>query len=172
MWTIAGGKLTTYRSMAAELVNGVVKELRKTYGRNGYRPAPTDREPLPGGEAGDLAEFRRAGLELGLSALAADHVVAHFGTEAAAVFNLARDDRSLLDPIHPEHVAIRAEVVHCARREMARTVADMLVRRLHLFYETRDKGVAAVPAVTELMGNELGWSSEEQERQIELYLKT
>jgi glycerol-3-phosphate dehydrogenase len=55
---------------------------------------------------------------------------------------------------------------------MARTVADMLVRRLHLFYETRDKGVAAVPAVTELMGNELGWSSEEQERQIELYLKT
>ena len=167
MWTIAGGKLTTYRSMAAEMVDAVVKELKKTFGRGGFRPSATDREALPGGEARDLGEFRRAGLELGLSALTVDHVVAHFGTEAAAVFNLARDDRSLLEPIHPEHVAIKAEVVHCVRRELARTVEDMLVRRLHLFYETKDKGAASGAVVAEIMGSELGWSEDEIRQKAE-----
>lgn len=170
MWTIAGGKLTTYRSMAAEMVDAVVRELKKSFGREGYRPAATDREPLPGGEASDLSEFRRSGQELGLSALAVDHVVAHFGTEAAAVFNLGRDDRTLLDPIHPHHVAIRAEVVHVVRRELARKLEDVLVRRLHLYYETRDKGIEAVPAVAELMGLELGWSPEDTQREMETYL--
>ena len=170
MWTIAGGKLTTYRSMAAELVDAVVRELKKSFGRDGYRPAVTDREPLPGGEASDLGEFRRSGQELGLPPLAVDHVVAHFGTESAAVFNLARDDRSLLDPIHSQHAAIRAEVVHVVRRELARRVEDVLVRRLHLYYETGDKGAEAVPAVAELMGAELGWSPEERRRQAEDYL--
>ena len=169
MWTIAGGKLTTYRSMSAEMVDAVVRELKKTFGRGDFRPGATDREALPGGEAADLAEFRRAGLELGLPALAVDHVVAHFGTESAAVFNLARDDRSLLETIHPDHVAIKAEVVHCARREMAQTVEDLLVRRLHLFYETRDHGTAAVESVAALMAKELGWSDEEQNRQASLY---
>jgi glycerol-3-phosphate dehydrogenase len=167
MWTIAGGKLTTYRSMAAELVDAVAKELRKSFGRPHYKPAATDREALPGGEASDLTEFRRAGQEIGLSALVVDHVVSHYGTEAAAIFNLGRDDRSLLEPIHPDHVAIRAEVVHSVRRELARTVEDMLVRRLHLFYETRDKGAAAAPVVAEIMGRELGWSEEEIRQKAE-----
>jgi glycerol-3-phosphate dehydrogenase len=171
MWTIAGGKLTTYRSMAAEMVDAVVRELKKSFGRDGYAPAPTDREPLPGGEAADLAEFRRSGQELGLPVLTVDHVVSHFGTEAAAVFNLGRDDRSLLEPIHPNHVAIRAEVIHCVRRELARTIADLLVRRTHLFYETRDKGAAAVPIVADLMQGELDWTEEEKQRQIGQYPK-
>ncbi len=162
MWTIAGGKLTTYRSMAAELVDAVARELRKSFGRPAYPGAPTDREALPGGEAGDMAEFRRAGQEIGLGVETVDHIVAHFGTESAAIFNLGREDRSLLEPIHPDHVAIRGEVVHSVRREMAQTVADMLVRRLHLFYETRDRGLAAAGTVAELMGAELGWSEEDR----------
>jgi glycerol-3-phosphate dehydrogenase len=169
MWTIAGGKLTTYRSMAAEMVDAVVKELRKSFGRPGYPRAATDREPLPGGEASDFSEFRRAGQEIGLSPLAVDHVVSHYGTEAAAIFNLGREDRSLLEPLHPDHVAVRAEVVHSVRRELARTVEDMLVRRLHLFYETRDRGAAAVPIVAALMGGELGWSADEIQRQADSF---
>jgi glycerol-3-phosphate dehydrogenase len=170
MWTIAGGKFTTYRSMAAEMVDAVVRELRKSFGRDNYAPAATDREALPGGETANLGEFRRSGQELGLPALTVDHVVSHFGTEAAAVFNLARDDRSLLDPIHPHHVAIRAEVVHVVRRELARKVEDVLVRRLHLFYETTDRGAAAAGTVAELMGIELEWSAEATQREMEAFL--
>ena len=170
MWTIAGGKLTTYRRMAAELVDEVVKELRKSFGKPSFPSAATDREALPGGEAGDLTEFRRAGGELGLSDETVEHIISHFGTEAAAIFNLARDDRDLLQPLHEKHPAIRAEVLHSVRRELARTVEDMLVRRLHLFYETRDHGANAAPLVADLMARELGWSTEERDRQLERFL--
>lgn len=171
MWTIAGGKLTTYRSMAAELVDAVARELRKSFGRPHYPRAATDQEALPGGEAADLSEFRRAGQEIGLSPLAVDHIVSHYGTEAAAIFNLGREDRSLLEPLQPDHVAIRAEVVHSVRRELARTVEDMLVRRIHLYYETRDHGAAAAETVAALIGSELGWTEEEQVRQADRYLE-
>lgn len=170
MWTIAGGKLTTYRSMAAELVDAVAKELKKTFGRRECPPSVTDREALPGGETADLSEFRRAGQEIGLSPLAVDHIVSHYGTEAAAIFNLARDDRALLGPLHPDHVAIGAEVVHSVRRELARTVEDMLVRRIHLYYETGDHGAAAAGTVAALMGSELGWTGDEQAEQADRYL--
>jgi glycerol-3-phosphate dehydrogenase len=124
---------------------------------------------LPGGEAGDLEEFRRSGMELGIPAETVEHVLSHFGTEAAAVFNLAREDRTLLEPLDPEHPAIRAEVIHSVRRELALTVEDMLVRRIHLYYEARDHGMAAAEPVAELMAKELGWPEEERNRQVEQY---
>jgi glycerol-3-phosphate dehydrogenase len=40
---------------------------------------------------------------------------------------------------------------------MAQRVEDVLVRRVHLYYETRDQGAAAAHRVAELMGKELGW---------------
>jgi len=163
MVTIAGGKLTTYRSMAAELVDAVVGELVRRDGRRRPDPAPTDAEPLPGGEAADLAPLRQAILDfgLGLSAETADHLIAHYGTEAAAVCNLARADRSLLAPLHPDHPSIEAEVVHHARRELAAEVDDVLTRRLHLRYETTDHGARAAPRVAALLGLELGWGDSE-----------
>jgi glycerol-3-phosphate dehydrogenase len=170
MWTIAGGKLTTYRKMAEEMVDEVVKELRKSFGRPAYSPCRTATEPLTGGEAADLAPFRRSGLDLGLSAAAVDHLVSHFGTEVAGIYNLVREHRELLAPLHPEHPAIRAEVIHIVRRELALTLADLLVRRVHLYYETADHGRAAVVDAAGLMGSELGWSAEEQASQIARYL--
>jgi glycerol-3-phosphate dehydrogenase len=170
MWTIAGGKLTTYRRMALEMVNAVVKELRKSFGRPQYPESRTDLEPLPGGEAGDLATFTRSGTELGLSSATVEHLVSHFGTESAAIFNLAGENRELLEPLHPAHPAIRAEIIHIVRRELAQTLEDVLVRRLHLFYETTDHGLSAVEAVAELMGAELGWSDETRATEQERYL--
>jgi glycerol-3-phosphate dehydrogenase len=163
MFTIAGGKLTTFRSMAAELVDAVAVELSRRDGRRRPEPAATDVEPLPGGEAADLAPLRQATLDLGLgiSAETADHLLAHYGTEAAAVCNLVRADRALLARLHPDHAAIEAEVIHHARRELAAEVEDVLVRRIHLYYETTDHGAQAAPRVASLLGQELGWGEAE-----------
>lgn len=170
MWSIAGGKLTTYRRMAEEMVDHVVHELRHTFGvKTPTQPCRTATVPLPGGEARDLGPFRQSGLELGLDPRTVDHIVAHFGTEAAAVYNLIREDRSLKESLHPDHPAVRAEVVHSTRRELPQTIADLLIRRLHLFYETPDHGEASARGVAELMAPELGWSNEEKERQVERY---
>jgi glycerol-3-phosphate dehydrogenase len=157
MLTIAGGKLTTYRSMAAELVDEVATELTRREGRPRPARAATDTEPLPGGEAADLDPMRQTILDLGLGAETADHLLRHYGTEAAAICNLGRLERGLLERLHPDHPAIEAEVIHHARRELATHIDDVLVRRIHLHYETTDHGAQAAPKVAALLGRELDW---------------
>jgi glycerol-3-phosphate dehydrogenase len=158
MITVAGGKLTTYRSMAAEVVDRAVRELRFRDGRpRTAGEANTDEEPLPGGEAADLATFRERGLELGMSPETVEHLLRHYGTESAGICNAAARDRSLLRPLAPPHPAIEAEVPHAVRRELAQRVEDVLVRRTHLYYEHLGRGVEAARRVAELMGAELGW---------------
>ena len=143
MITVAGGKLTTYRRMAAEVVDQVIGA--------GHGPAHTDTEPLPGGESPTFDPFRTAGAELSLPPATVEHLIRTFGTETAAIYNLIRADRKLREPIHPEHPAIAAEVVQIARREMVVYPDDVLARRLRLTTETSDAGHAAVSHVERLM---------------------
>jgi len=166
MLTIVGGKLTTYRAMAAELVDQVAGELARREGRPQPERAATDKEPLPGGEAADLAPMRQTVLDLGLGEETADHLLLHYGTEAAAICNLGRKDRSLLARLHPDHPTIEAEVIHHARRELATRIDDVLVRRVHLHYETPDHGAQAAPRVAELLGRELDWDAERVAREL------
>jgi glycerol-3-phosphate dehydrogenase len=169
MVTVAGGKLTTYRQMAAETVAAALAAL-PTEEAAQYRAAPpTDWEPLPGGESAVLEPFHQTGLELGLPPGTVERLVRRYGTETAAVYNLIREDRRLLQPIHPDHPAIGAEVVQVARRELAVRVEDVLDRRIHLTTETRDGGRAAAAAVAELMGRELGWDADRIAREARLF---
>jgi glycerol-3-phosphate dehydrogenase len=166
MFTIAGGKLTTYRAMATEMVDLIAAELARRERRPRAPAPPTDSVPLPGGEAGDLSPLRQAALDLGLTAATADHLLRHYGTETAAVCNLASADRSLLAVLDPAHPAIAAEVVHHVRRELAVHVEDVMLRRIHLGYETPDRGSAAVERVAALMGRELGWDASRREEEV------
>ena len=169
MLTIVGGKLTTYRSMAAEVVDHAMRELKPRDGRFRRSRAATDEEPLPGGETADLSQFRARGLELGIAAATVDHLLRHYGTEAAGIYNLVGADRGLLRPLLPPHPAIEAEVLHAVRRELAHTVEDVLVRRIHLYYEHLDQGIAAAGRVAQLMGEELGWDEARVREEAERY---
>ena len=168
MLSIAGGKLTTYRVMAAELVDQVTEILHQLDGRARPPRPPTDKEPLPGGEVQDLEPLGQPGLELGLPIETVDYLIRCHGTECAAVFNLVRERRELSRPLAAGYPAIEAQVLHAARRELAQRVEDVLIRRLHLYYETSDHGASAARRTAELMGEELGWDeivvSEEAER--------
>ncbi len=164
MITIAGGKLTTYRAMAAEAVDLVAARLRRKLAR-----ALTDVIPLPGGNAADLEPFRARGAPLGLPAAVSDRLVDRYGTECAGIHNLGMKNRSLFDRLHPTHPAIEAEVLHAVRREMALTVEDVMVRRLHLYHETRDHGLRATERVAQLMAAELGWSAERSRDEVTAY---
>jgi glycerol-3-phosphate dehydrogenase len=175
MLTVAGGKLTTYRSLAAQVVDQAMRELRHRDGRPRHAEARTDEEPLPGGEAADLSQFRERGLELGIPAASVDHLLRHYGTEAAGIFNLGGADRRLLRQLLPPHPAIEAEVVHAVRRELAQTVEDVLVRRFHLYYEHPEQGVPAARRVAQLMGDEHGWDNsriEEEARRYRSFVNT
>jgi glycerol-3-phosphate dehydrogenase len=157
MITVVGGKLTTYRSMAMEVVDRAMRELRFRESRPRGRETGTDQEPLPGGETDDFTEFRTRGLELGVVPESVEHLIRHYGTESAGIYTVCAVDRRLLRRLLPPHPAIEAEVLHAVRRELAQTVEDVMVRRIHLYFEHADRGLAAAGRVAELMGQERGW---------------
>lgn len=169
MVTVAGGKLTTYRAMAAEVVDRVARRVSPRDGRRWPAESGSDREPLPGGESAVLEPIRRQGIDAGLDGDTVDHLLRHYGTEAAGLYNLVRRSPALALRLHPKHPAIAAEALHAARREMALTVDDVLVRRLHLYYETADRGAAAAERTAHVMAPELGWTEAEVARQAEAY---
>ena len=155
--TIVGGKLTTWRAMAAELVDDVENVLGHEH--HGRGKALSRTEPLPGGDAAVPDAFRGEGIDLGLPAGTVDHLLMLFGSEAPAIYALCRERPSLREPVHPRHPAIGAAVLHSVRREFAHRLDDVLVRRLHLTTETADRGEAAVESVASLMAAELGWTA-------------
>lgn len=167
MWTIAGGKLTTWRSMGAELVDRVGRSLGAP--RDGTTRKRSTDEPLPGGESPTLAGFQEMAVQAGLSPATAAHLVRHYGAETAAILNLIRDQPALKAPLHPHHPAVEAEVVHAARREFAVRVDDVLARRIHLATETPDHGAAAADRVGLLLAAELGWDDEHRQREAAEY---
>jgi glycerol-3-phosphate dehydrogenase len=169
MLTVVGGKLTTYRAMAAEVVDRAMRELRHRDGRSRHAEARTDEDPLPGGETADLSQFRERGVELGVAVDSVDHLLRHYGTEAAGIFNLGGADRRLFQRLLEPHPAIEAEVIHAVRRELAQTVEDVLVRRFHLYYEHAEQGAPAAQRVAELMGEELGWDAQRIKAEADRY---
>jgi glycerol-3-phosphate dehydrogenase len=169
MLTVVGGKLTTYRAMAAQVVDVAMRELRGRDGRQRHAQGRTDEDPLPGGETADLTQFRERGLELGISPESVDHLLRHYGTEAAGIFNLGGADRRLFNRLSEPHPAIEAEVIHAVRRELAQTVEDVLVRRFHIYYEHPDQGVSVADRVAELMAEELGWDAPRIAEEAERY---
>lgn len=169
--TIAGGKLTTYRVMARDVVDRVATRLHELDGRPVAPRPPTDRLPLPGGEAAELAVLVEGARARGVSHATARHLVASYGSEAAAVLNLADRDRALREPILPARAEIWAEVMHAVEREMALRAQDVLVRRLHLFYEDGAQGTAAVTPVARRLKQLLGWDDVREAEELVDYFK-
>ena len=169
--TIAGGKLTTYRVMGRDVVDRVAARLRKLDGRRAGAAPPTDRLPLPGGETADIDVLVSAALARGVSEPTAKHLVASYGTECAAVLNLVDKKRGLGKPILEGRPEIQAEVVHAVQREMALRLADVLIRRTHLFYQARGQAVTATTVAADLMAPLLGWDAARRAEEIESYLK-
>jgi glycerol-3-phosphate dehydrogenase len=131
---VTGGKLTTYRSMAAEIVDCVQVALGGKRQR-----AATDLVELPGGD------------------------------RSAEVAQLQRENVELATPLIPEQRCTGAHLVYGVREEMARTLADLLIRRTRIAFETRDHGCSAAPRAADIVAPLLGWSNDEKSAQLRAY---
>jgi len=169
--SIAGGKLTTYRVMARDVVDRVAARLHELDGRALPPRAQTDRQPLPGGEAAELDVLVEAARARGASETTARHLVASYGSEAAAVLNLVDRDRPLGEPIVAGRPEIWAEVTYGVEREMAVRLQDILIRRLHLFYEVPDQAQSVVPRVAARMKQLLGWDQTREAEELRDYFQ-
>jgi glycerol-3-phosphate dehydrogenase len=169
--TIAGGKLTTYRVMARDVVDLVAQRLKRLDGRAVPSRAATDLVPLPGGEIAALDVMMQSVRMKELPPATARHLVASYGTESAAILNLVAKNKVLGGPLVPGRPEIRAEVVYAVEREMALRLTDVLIRRLHLFYEDPQHGAGVAANVARKMTELLGWDSTREDDEIGDYLE-
>ena len=162
--TVSGGKLTTYRAMAAEIVDAALSLLP---GDRPTRATDTDTRPLPGGDLApdELAQARRT---IGDEAIALRLVQAH-GTHWRDVWALVATEPSLAARVVPTLPYTGAELVHATRLELACTLADLLVRRTPIAFETRDAGRAAARVVAPIVAPVLGWDEAGTARALVAY---
>jgi glycerol-3-phosphate dehydrogenase len=169
---MAGGKLTTWRSMAEEMVDELGKRLARRHGVQPGRPCITASWALPGGEIEDWHLYLAGRVQEHAEVFTPElikHLVGAHGTEYDDVLALVEGDAGLGAPLADGLAYIRAEVIHALRREMALTVEDVLNRRTHVFSQARDGGLGVAAQVASMMARELGWSPDEQAAQVEHY---
>jgi glycerol-3-phosphate dehydrogenase len=152
--TIAGGKYTTYRVMAADAIDAVAQELREP-----VPPSRTEHVPLAGALGYADLWTRREELvaESGLPLETVEHLLQRHGVLTRELLDLIAADPSLGERLHPEAPYLVAEIVHAATHEDARHLDDVLVRRTRLALETRDGAVSVAEAAARLVAPVLGW---------------
>jgi glycerol-3-phosphate dehydrogenase len=163
--SVSGGKLTTYRRMARDVVNRI--DAREGT-RRSCKTANLHLVGAAGWPAAQAALAER-GARLGLDAETLAHLGTSYGALAEEVLDLVAGDPSLARRLEPDLPGTLAEVVYAARSELALTVTDVLERRLHVGIEGEDHGVGAATAVACLLGAELGWDAAECARQAAAY---
>jgi glycerol-3-phosphate dehydrogenase len=163
--TIAGGKLTTYRAMAKDVVDAVcaVLSVRRSCG--------TDSLPFPGGLPVPYQDYiREAVPELAARCRIDPETVLHltrfYGSRAERVLDLVRQEPSLGETIAPGSRDIYAQVVHGIREEGARTLSDIVLRRMPLGM-AGNRGLDQIGRIASVAARELAWNAEEARREIE-----
>ena len=163
--SITGGKLTTYRVMAAEVVDVVASRLGKGITR---RP-PTTNAALPGGDLAYIDEAVAAAERATADAELASHLVHSYGSRWSAVAD------EIAAPGGSERLAgspyTTGEMRYAARHEMAFTLADLLFRRTHLAFETRDHGTQSAERVASAVADLLGWKERDIATAVEAYAR-
>ncbi|TNE91754.1 MAG: glycerol-3-phosphate dehydrogenase [Deltaproteobacteria bacterium] len=166
--TIAGGKLTTYRLMAAEVVETAVKLLRLSDALpDMLKASDTGTEPLPGAvgwpEDDDHAKVGAQVLEAGGGTIGEDtaqYLANTYGMRGVDIARMAAADKALSERLVPGRPEILAQVDWAVREELAATVTDVLVRRTQLYYRDHDQGLQAAPVVAARMARLLDWDAD------------
>jgi glycerol-3-phosphate dehydrogenase len=162
--SIVGGKLTTYRSLAAEVVDLIFRKLG--------RKAPecsTDKQPLPGAATPDFKIFAKEFMAASrLPARVSERLLRIYGTRAQEVVELVSEDPALGETLNSEGNALAAEVVFSFTREMATTLADCLLRRTMLGLN-RSLGLGEDLAAAQIARKHLGWSDSRAQNEVSNY---
>lgn len=163
--TVAGGKYTTYRVMAADAVDAVVDALGRA------ERSRTETVPLVGATGWDDIRARRDDLAAtsGLDGQVVDHLLGRYGTETTEVLGLLRQDPTLAEVLPGTDDYLAVEVHIATAIEGALHLDDVLTRRTRISIESVDRGVAAAPVAARIMARVLGWDRDTIEREVRAY---
>lgn len=164
--SVAGGKYTTYRVMAKDVIDLACNELRR------LTPASvTEKVPIVGADGyyGYLQQKDVLAEKYGVEAFTIEHLLNRYGSLSTEVLDLVQEDPSLGEFLDEDLPYIRAEIVYAASHEGAMSVEDVLMRRTRIAFELDDQGVSVADDVAALIGPVLGWSAKERKASVAAY---
>jgi glycerol-3-phosphate dehydrogenase len=148
--TVTGGKLTTYRKMAQDTVDVVVRQLGES---PRHRRCVTKSLSL-------LGATTRSRDPVAL-AQPRGRLLRRYGAETAAVLALAEGRPELLEPMVPGLPYVGAEFLYAVREEMVCTLDDVLSRRTRASIQRAHATMDAASAVADLVARDMGWDERE-----------
>ncbi len=179
---IAGGKLTTYRIMAKETVKKAVEWLRNggdaLEKRKIVRPR-TKKRPLPG--AAGLEDASGKGVKKLAKQLSAlhdiskelgEHLAWTYGVRAHKIADAVANNDALGELLADDLPHVWAEIDFAVKEDLARTVDDVLSRRVPLLLIARDQGLGIAPRVADRLAELRGWDPERRAVELERYRHT
>lgn len=160
--TITGGKWTTYRRMAKDVV-----QVAATLGGLEERPCPTKELRLHGWREPNEAH----------EPLRGEDPFSEYGADAAQLHDLsrqflnpARGERiDLSTPLHPDLPICAAHLLWGVRHEMARTVEDLLARRTRALFLNAAAAASMAPIAAAILSTELERDASWEQHQVDSF---
>ena len=147
--TIVGGKWTTYRKMAEETLDTAIKAASLS-----PKKCVTKALPVHGFTTETVAPE-----------------LAHYGSDSMGILKSWADAPQLKKRLHQKFPATEAEVVWAAQNELARTVEDVLARRLRFLFLDAQAAMEAAPRVAPLMRETLNRTEEWEKSQVAQFVE-
>jgi len=150
MITMIGGKWTTYRKMGEDAVDKAIEV---------------------GGLKSEVSKTKNLAIHGSMKGLDWDDHLYFYGSDRDGVLELANEKPDWGKKIHPKYDYLHAEVIWAVRHEMARTVEDVLARRIRLLFLDANAAIETAPLVAELMTEELKKDVMWKDEQVALFTK-
>jgi glycerol-3-phosphate dehydrogenase len=164
--SIAGGKYTTYRVMAKDVVDRAVIELRRL-----TQESVTEKLPLVGADGYFALEQQkeRIAQESGVDVATVTHLLNRHGSLISEILDLLKSQPKLAGKLDSDLPYIKAEIVYAASHEGARSVDDVISRRTRLSFEAVNHGVHLADEIATLIAPVLGWTAKERKESVAQY---
>ena len=165
--SIAGGKYTTYRVMAADAIDVAAEGLGRP-----VAASITAEIELVGAHGWDqhIGRASEVANRLGVSTEIGERLLWRHGNQVDHLLEIAAE-RPDLTELLPGGDYLGVEVVFAARHEGAMHLEDVLARRMRLSIEDEERGLLAAEVAVHLMGDELGWATSRRGREVRSWRK-
>lgn len=166
--TVVGGKLTTYRRMAAQ----IVEEAARSAGLP-IKAANTKRRALPGGDAVPAQPSKAAAAIARKWGVPIDEADTLYWTHGSSVAQVLQDSTpALRGRVHPSLPYLHASVAWAFSSEVAQTLEDALVRRVPLALRLPDGGASVAEEVARVVSPVAGWDRHQVAQHVEDFVKS
>jgi len=143
--TITGGKWTTYRRMASDVLNKAILTSNLV-----KKSCTTEHLKIHGW----------------VTTIDKNNPLHFYGSDAVQIKNLCKEDETLSELIHPSLQNIKAEIVWAIKNEMAVNIEDILARRTRILFLDAKAAIEAAPTVAQLMAKELNYNDDWKQQQV------